>query len=432
LASERTSGRVSGARAFGSVRPKETIRDDQTKAPTRITSPAVRTFVHVPALDGVRAVAVGSILVFHTSALRFLYPQWLPGGHYGVDLFFVLSGFLITSILLRERNDTGGIRIGAFYGRRFLRLIPALLFVLAVHFVVVLLEHDNVRVELQTVASAVFYYFNWRVVLGIPGNNDLGQLWSLSIEEQFYFVWPVVLVGLMALRARLRFVVTFLCLLIVVVAVRRWTMLDAGVSSFVVDVRTDTRVDALLIGCLASVLWTYGKVPRRGLPVAGTIGAIVIGLLFWFKEPTPMSYEGLRQLFAISTAVVLLAVVDGRWFGNRVLALTPLRAIGRISYALYLWHFPVYWWVSRHVPEPHRTPVVLLAVGLSFAMATISYFLVERPALRLKARLEPRRRSRPTIDLTDTAEPDAADRSREPAGTAVTPDLSSTSDRSGG
>jgi peptidoglycan/LPS O-acetylase OafA/YrhL len=233
-------------------------------------------------------------------------------------------------------------------------------------------------------------------------------------------VWPLVLLGLMALRARVWVVITFLATLIGVVAVRRWTMLEAGTNPAIVDIRTDTRVDALLIGCVAAFLWTYGKIPRRGLAVAGTVGAIVIGLLFWFKEPTPMSYEGFRQLFAFSAAAVLLAVVDGRWFFNRVLALRPMRAVGRLSYALYLWHAPVYWWVERHIQHADRTPIVLLAIGLSFVMATISYFLVERPALRLKARLEPRLRSRTVIDLRD--QPETSDES----------EASDESDNSGG
>ena len=356
-------------------------------------SDPARRLTFVPAFDGVRAVAVLLVMSAH---LRLIagpdYARWQPkGGHIGVDIFFVLSGFLITALLLREQT-AGAVRFGAFYGRRALRLLPALLLFVAVYLVYAGLDHVGWSLTRSSVLSVVFYYANWKIVTAhafpsiAPG---LAHVWSLSIEEQFYLAWPLLLVVLLGLRRQLRSVVVIMTGAIAAVVVVRAILLQhtaPGVLYF----RTDMRADSLLMGALAAQLWVRSRIPTRALAPAAWVS---LGFLAFcalrLPVPSRFLYYGGYTLIAIAVAVIVLAILEVPWPVTRVLENRQLRAVGRVSYGIYLWHYLVFFVLARHSSTWNPAERVVIGLALTTFVVVFSWYVVERPSLRLKTRLEP-------------------------------------------
>jgi peptidoglycan/LPS O-acetylase OafA/YrhL len=360
----------------------------------------------VPALDSLRGIAVVMVLLSH---LWLVWPSWAfeedfsQAGFLGVDLFFVLSGFLITALLLDEQARTGGVRLLAFYGRRALRLFPALWLLLLAHLVYAALTDyppfGRSDLEWDNIQAAVLYYMNWRVLWHPLASGDLSTIWSLAIEEQFYLVWPWVVLGVIGVRRRLVNVATFLVLAIVTVTVWRWFVFDRQ-GWEAAYLRTDTRIDGLLWGALAACLWARGWTPRE-LPRALLWGAIAVAAAVFLniEADSSFAYAGGLTLFVIAASVIVLVLVSGppRTAGPVGAATQHL---GRISYGLYLWQAPVFhaferWGRWRWSNEIRGFG----AIAATLACALVSRAVVEAPALRLKARLSPRR--------TDSTGPDA-------------------------
>jgi peptidoglycan/LPS O-acetylase OafA/YrhL len=367
--------------------------------PVGQSTAAPRRLGRVPALDGLRGIAVLLVIAFHTHFLVAsksitgvgAIDDFVGGGFLGVDLFFVLSGFLITALLLREQADTGGLRFGSFYGRRALRLLPALLVLLFLHALYTASANLPRGPELSTIGWAAVYLANWHR----SSVSGLDHLWSLSIEEQFYLIWPAFLFLLLGLRRSAAFVTVVLLGLIAVIVVHRivlWENLEIVGKNFLpIFRRTDTRVDSLLIGGLAASLWVRGRTPTRGLaPAAWIATAVAIGCLELARVDAGWLYRGGFDLFALAAVVVILATVDSRWLGNRVLELAPLRLVGRVSYGLYLWHIPVFFAVIRRGPGWSPAQRVVVAYALTAVFTTLSWVIVEKPALRWKHRLDVR------------------------------------------
>lgn len=358
--------------------------------------PAPRRLGHVPGLDGLRGLAVLLVVVSH---LNLLVPRLditrvqlvdgaIEGGYLGVDIFFVLSGFLITALLLQEERGTGQVAFGGFYARRALRLLPALYFMLLCHAFYTVATDLYWPTEAASIKAAVFYYSNWLVVYDLSdialGTN---HLWSLAVEEQFYLIWPAVLVGLLGLRRSARTVTVVLGVAIVAIAVHRATLWGEGVTWLELFVRTDTRADSLLVGALLASLWIRGATPTRGVNVAAWFAvAFAAGYLALVEASSGVGYRGGLTLFAVAIAVILLAVVNGTWSGNEVLAHPWLRAVGLVSYGLYLWHFPVFHVVARYGSDWPEGLRVLVAVPLAVAATLVSWFLVEKRFLALGTR----------------------------------------------
>src|SRR4051812_43218169 len=317
----------------------------------------------VPELDGLRGVAIGLVVVAHAVAGEHPDPRPLvpalnwtqPGGGFvGVQLFFVLSGYLITSILVRELDNSGALRFGRFYARRARRLLPALATVVAIFLLVEALLHPA-RLE-GSAGSALYaltYTTNLRWLIHPFADNDwLSHTWSLAVEEQFYLVWPVLLV-----------------------AARRWrrwgpaVIAAAGIVSTVVIrelVGTGSemtyealRWDALLIGCLVAL------VPVRLVRGSGWVAALVIaGFALYVPQPIPgWAYT----LATVASAVVLIRAFHSPWLRHPV-----LRYLGRVSYGLYLWHALL---LRYEIPP-------LLSLAASFAAAEISFRCIESRFLR--------------------------------------------------
>lgn len=353
----------------------------------------VRLLGRSPALDGLRAIAVLLVVLFHARLTKLGIPRDNPtdeiirGGFLGVDLFFVLSGFLITALLLREQAERAKVRIGHFYGRRALRLLPALYLVLLVHAIFVYSVHFRIeggaRSELATLFSAVFYYANWHtLVQDHVGLAGLGHLWSLSIEEQFYFVWPLLLALFFGLRRNIVMVTSVLCVAIAGIALHRaalWNSSGWGDAYY----RTDVRIDALLIGALLASLWVRNLTPRRGLGPAAWIALGVVFICTLSARANEGFWSGFGfTVVALATAVIILAAVDSNWSVNRFLSLPPMVAVGRVSYGIYLWHFPVFWAVGRWGRAWPDAVRVSVGFGLTALFTVLSWNLLEKPIMR--------------------------------------------------
>jgi peptidoglycan/LPS O-acetylase OafA/YrhL len=352
-------------------------------------SDGVRILRKVDALDGFRGIAVVLVLLVHIPvAVPWLFNRVIEGGGFGVDAFFVLSGFLITAILLRDQAHGGAVRLGAFYRRRAMRLLPALLTFIVIFLYyawITSLPGDNA----SSVLSIIFYYSNTWLHRGAmwPG---LGHMWSLALEEQFYLLWPLCLTLFFGLRRRLTPTVVLLVAAIAIIAIRRGVLYNHGVSWLWLYTRLATRADAMLVGCLLAQLWVRGKVPRRGVQLAGWLALAYFLYIVWAGAGGDFLYRGGYTLIAVAIGIVLLAVLETDWLFNRVLRVRPLRAVGRVSYGLYIWHLPIFTVVARY--DRTWNPFVQTIVALGFtALATYgSWALVERPFLRWKDRLEVR------------------------------------------
>jgi peptidoglycan/LPS O-acetylase OafA/YrhL len=356
----------------------------------------LRRLRRVPGLDVLRALAVSLVFLSHIweldkdSAIDSIFAK---SGFLGVDLFFVLSGFLITALLLQEQHDTGRIRFGRFYLRRALRLLPALFFFFAVYLVYARYNDwppfDRPQDVLASVQATSFYYMNWRVLWTPLLTADFAALWSLSIEEQFYLVWPVLVAGYLGFRQRAGTVVIVLAMAFTAVTVWRIVVFHRyGWEA--AYLRTDTRFDGLILGALVASLFVRGLTPAklpRWTPYA--VAVVWTGVLLTAHADRASAYQGLLTLWIAGGAVLILYLVsDPRPLTNTV-SRTAQR-IGMVSYALYLWQLPVIKAVVRWTPEWAWPGRLLVSTVLLAAAAVVSWLAIERPAQALRRRLESR------------------------------------------
>lgn len=338
---------------------------------------------HQPALDGLRGLAVGAVLLGHARL------PFLPGGYLGVDLFFVLSGFLITAILLQEQAQTGRIRLLRFYGRRALRLLPALCAVVGVSLLYGGLGPAAVAREMALdAAGSLLYVENWLRALTAHHGPLLGHTWSLAIEEQFYLTWPLLLGARRGTTAPL---VAIALLGALASALLRAALFAGPPTVPRLYHGTDTRADALLGGCALGLAWATPAVrarlqaAHRLVSAAAWAAAAVLGaVLLRVRADDGWLYRGGLSLMALCASALLLCAVTAP---PRPLVWPPLRWLGRISYGLYLWHYPVFqvFWIHGWLTPAGR----LAAAALSVAVAALSYYGLERPFLAFKAALSP-------------------------------------------
>lgn len=346
-------------------------------------------------MDGLRGATVIIVFVSH---LEIILPiprvAVVPGGTVSLDSFFVLSGFLITSLMLREQARSDRVNVPGFYRRRAIRLLPPLLAVLVGQAIFAYLSGVSYHEEWTSLLSVGFYYSNWKLALhsnafgGIiaPG---LQHLWSLALEEQFYLIWPWVTIYLLSVRARLRTAVIVLVTLIVAISVHRAFMYH-GTNSWYSDfVRTDTRADGILLGCLVAHVWFRGREPRKGLTIYGTVAAVFLLICLPLVDTTgPFLFYGGINAIDIACALVILALVDGRWLGTKFFNFRGFVVLGVVSYAFYLWHLPIFFGVHYYGHNWPESVRVIAAVALTLTMTSLSWLLIEKPALEWKDRIE--------------------------------------------
>jgi peptidoglycan/LPS O-acetylase OafA/YrhL len=350
----------------------------------------------IPTLDGWRAVAIVLVLIDHLVAVGTpRVPGAISLGQIGVNLFFGLSGFLITTRLLAERERTGRLALGTFYRRRVARILPAAFAYLVVIGVVAAVGMLPVR-PLEWVAAACFFRNYLSPNLPLPGTAlgiwdgfYTGHFWSLAVEEHFYLLWPPLLSRLRAVRTA-GWVAVGLAVLVmlwrgvVLLATALWTGREVALFT----IRTDLRLDALLWGAAVAAAFTDPRVrawlaSRWGAVTWwGALGANVLVIAHYHARPTLWG-SALIPLLIAGTVARPHDVV------GRVLSLPPLMWVGRLSYSLYLWQqlwVPIYG-VPHTLGRVQSWPFNLAAILVS---AAASYYLVERPCIRLGRRLERR------------------------------------------
>jgi peptidoglycan/LPS O-acetylase OafA/YrhL len=316
----------------------------------------VKRLGYVPALDGLRGVAILAVIGLH-------YFNQPSGGMYGVDLFFVLSGFLITTLLLEEHDRTAGIALAAFYRRRAHRLLPGLLTVLAAYSALAMAS----PLALERIAAGGLYGANFVMASGSKflDGTPFVPFWSLAQEEQFYLLWPILLVLLLRRRARESRIAWALAGILIALVVYRAGLALGGASGTRLYYAPDTHADGLVIGCLLALL------RRGGFRVSGPLGWLgLTALLVAFTVVSPTG----SFVFELAPVSVAAALVTGAALEpgllSRWLSFRPLVWLGVISYSLYLWHF---FFLSLF----HWRAVDALPV--TFVVATLCYYKVERP-----------------------------------------------------
>ncbi len=315
------------------------------------------------------------------------HPRLIPAGSIGVDIFFVLSGFLITTLLVEELDNSGRVSIGRFYIRRALRLLPALFGLLAAVALWALLiaEPETRHNALREVLAAGSYTRNLTWWAHTPGTL-LGHTWSLALEEQFYLVWPLLLTLCVRSRRSSAWLAAVFVAAFVVLSILRTSHVVGPGALFI------GRPEALLLGAAlglvrrdVAAVWSGPGGRRRAGPavVAGTVGLVAIAA--WDPGDDLFGFGYTAAALAAALLIYGLVVSSERGPG-RAYAWGPAIALGRISYGFYLWHLPVLRWTDdRLVGEPAVVRIGL-GFGLALAAAIISYRVIEQPALRLKSR----------------------------------------------
>jgi peptidoglycan/LPS O-acetylase OafA/YrhL len=358
---------------------------------------------HEPALDGLRGLAVAGVVCYHLALLDGLANMGnvTRGGFLGVSAFFTLSGFLITSLLLLEFQRDDRISFLSFWGRRARRLLPAALLTLATVALVARWMATPAQLEnlKEEIFSALTYVANWRFILShndyaamFTGQSPVKHLWSLSIEEEWYVIVPLLVFGTLKLRRGRRDLLAVFLVAGAALTIGLGWWLDHGAYSNRVYLGTDTRFPELAIGALLAVaiagkpiqrlglVSTVRRLGRTALDLASAV--IAIGLLaVWATTDLESSwlYRGGFALHAAAVAVVIAAAVRPGTVVNRVFRWRPLAALGRISYGVYLFHWPLILWMTpaRLHLEPAAAAVVQTISTL--ALATLSFFLIEKP-----------------------------------------------------
>ncbi len=352
-----------------------------------------RHLPYQPALDGLRALAVAAVLAYHADL------SWAKGGFLGVDAFFVLSGFLITSLLIKEWRATGTIDLPAFWARRARRLLPALFLLLAgiAGYALVFAEPEELDKLRNDALATLGYIANWHLAFSGASYFDqfslpspLRHTWSLAIEEQWYLIWPLLFVFLLRLgRSSLSVLFTASLVMIAGSALLMAWLHDPGADPSRVYYGTDTRAQSLLVGAVLAMLLAWHGPLRAGaarllLQLAAVAGAIFTGWL-WASAPydSTLLYRGGFLLSAVAVAVVIAAVVQPqRGPLGRLLSLSPLRGLGRISYGVYLWYWPVYLVLTPVRTGWHGAGLLAAQVALTLALAIASYYVIEIPVRR--------------------------------------------------
>ncbi len=359
----------------------------------------------ISALDGLRGVALLIIMGYHFGV------GWLQGGFFSLDIFYVLSGYLITGLLLGEYQKRSRIKLSAFWVRRARRLLPALVIVLVVVTLLVrFAEPQGLFPDFRISAlSALFYFSNWWQIAAssnyfatVGPVYPLAHTWSLAVEEQFYLVWPLVVVAVMYVSRRfVRGIRVLLILSLVGVGASAFEM--AHLYSPTANLTrlyfgTDTHAQSILIGAVLACAMTLIEMRRgrsgmaptatsaglrwclTGLAVAGFAGTLT--LTYTLVGTSSFDYRGGFALSGLSAAAIIIgAVCVPKGPIAHLLSLRPLMWIGTVSYGAYLWHYPVFVFLDFGRTGLFGMPLLAVRFALTFALAALSYYLVERPVM---------------------------------------------------
>lgn len=340
-----------------------------------------KNFIYHPALDGLRGLAILFVMAFHLSGFGVA-----PNGQIGVDVFFVLSGFLITTSLLREWEITGALSLVSFYKRRALRLVPALMVLLAACAALLLASRlhqipgtnaDKLHHLQSGLAFTLLYATNWARAFGVD-TGLLGHTWSLAIEEQFYLLWPPILLLSLRAGANARRIGLGLAGVFLVIAVWKYFLWShAGINRIYFG--SDGRADALILGSVLACIFGLGFRHLSGIQarylrfLAIASGFTLISIATSRVEYASLTFFWLYFVVEGATAVLIsLLLLEPEGLLASLLSTRGLVWIGKLSYSLYLWHYPVFQAVGAR-----SVPGWSLQIGLSLLLATFSYYVVE-------------------------------------------------------
>ncbi|HEX3897587.1 MAG TPA: acyltransferase [Mycobacteriales bacterium] len=338
-------------------------------------------------LDGIRGIGMIGVLGLHGGTI--------PGGDFGLIAFFVLSGYLITTLLLRERDKTGRIDGLHFYVRRAARLLPALVLALGGFIAVSGRLGESLSSAIGNAVVALFYGMDVKVAYIAHASNPVSWAWSLSVEEQFYLVWPLILavalwrnrVGVAAAIAVVG-VVEPTIYRIVTAPKTSYVLLDPNGAhwTFRTYFGVDTRMDALFVGCLlAMALWKWPQLLNRAVAIVmGTAGLTIIG--FAYADTNVFTRSTYTVWFSVATfasAGLIYGLLGApRWIVSRFLAWRPISYLGQISYGVYLWNSTLGLYVGTLVSRHHQFERGTLWLTMTLAVAIASFHLIEQPILR--------------------------------------------------
>jgi peptidoglycan/LPS O-acetylase OafA/YrhL len=391
-------------------------------SPPRTRPGRISRVPDLPGLDGLRALAVVAVMVYHANS------GWLNGGFLGVEVFFVISGYLITLLLVAEFEGTGRVSIRQFWLRRFRRLLPALFVMLGLLMIYVVLGKAEAKGRTRgDIVSGVAYVSNWYQIAVGAGYTareafaPLRHLWSLAVEEQFYVVWPLIMVLILRFAGlrRLPRVALYLVAIVITAAVGLlygpgdidstctpdssygyWHVGERCISiNDALYLGTFSRAGGLMLGAAFAMVWRPLALLRgpmrdkgRQLDVLALLGLAGLGALVWrihLAEPAhdiltgsrfdPWLFRGGFLLTGLATLLVVAAVTHRRSWTGKVLGTRPLRWVGTRSYGLYLYHWPIYQIIREQAGIPLRWTQFVVALAITVPLTELSYRFVERP-----------------------------------------------------
>ena len=347
---------------------------------------------YMPGLDGLRALAVVAVIAYHSEI------ESVPGGFLGVEIFFVISGYLITALLLEEFNLNSAINLRQFWGRRARRLLPALFLYIGGSVAFAYSMAEDVVPTKGEVLSTFGYVYNWFGIFQEISYTDVFErknffhhLWSLAVEEQFYLLWPILLLCLQRYIHR-KVTISLLILGITSSAFLMWTMYQPFEDPLRVYYGTDTRASGLLIGALLAYIWRPWNAEKSELFPKGKdallpVGLAALGILIWANTHYTLLMPDADQLFrggflitSIATAIVIACVVTPNSNLNSILGLAPFVWVGKRSYGLYLWHWPVFQLTRERVDvDINGWELFAVRMFVTLVLVEISYQCIERP-----------------------------------------------------
>ncbi|MWV43194.1 acyltransferase family protein [Paenibacillus sp. HJL G12] len=343
---------------------------------------------YMPGLDGLRTLAVLFVVLYHLNV------NWAPGGLLGVSIFFVLSGYLITDLLTAEWSRTQTIDLKAFWIRRCRRLLPAMLVMMAAIVAWVTLFNPSLLSVLRgDVVSSIFYVNNWYLIFHQVSYfekfgpvSPFGHMWSLAVEEQFYLLWPLLLLLAMKLLKKRGPVFLFILTAAAVSAIMMLILYDPDADPSRVYYGTDTRAFSLLIGAALSIVWPSRKLTvkaglqtRLVLNAAGVIGLVSVFLMVWkTNEYDSFLYPGGFLLLSVLTAMIIASAAHPASMVGKLLGMKPLRWLGLRSYSIYIWHYPVIILTTQANSDPEVWRAILQSAA-SVLLASLSFKYIEEP-----------------------------------------------------
>ena len=355
---------------------------------------------YLPSIDSLRALAVLAVIIYHVDV------NYLPGGFLGVDLFFVLSGYLISSLIIKEFRKTGTVNLYNFYIRRARRLLPAVYFMITIGLVVMVLFNEILLRKSHL--DAIFGYIyssNWWYIFhkldyfdSFGAQSPFKHLWSLAIEEQFYMIFPLLFLlvnskkkskdGTYKLNKNFLYVVLGLILVSLIAHILLFDINNISRIYF----GTDTRAFSLLVGVVGAILYPMERLHSKVTPQQNMIYSVVslasiatlITVMVYTSEYNTWLYRGGFLLVAILGLIVIISSGKQHTLMSKLLSFKPIVFIGKISYSLYLWHFPILV-LTTPVSEIGNPNIffVILRIVLTFAVAIVSYVFVETPIRKL-------------------------------------------------